>query len=100
MEGDFSLHEKYWKNFKLNSKLIAFNVLYVPFKPEKISHVLKLQCNKEPENQVFLLMITDGNKWHYLAVKNSPLLLRGVTSKHVGDFYFLNCFTHKVQEKT
>ena len=37
-------------------------------------------------------MITDGKKWHYLAVKSVPALLRGITSNHNGDFYCLNCF--------
>ena len=37
-------------------------------------------------------MITDGKKWHYLAVKKLSALLRGITSKHEGDFYCLNCF--------
>ena len=37
-------------------------------------------------------MITDGKKWHYLAVKSLWALLKGITSKHVGDFYCLNCF--------
>ena len=37
-------------------------------------------------------MITDGKKWHYLTVKKNSALLRGITSKHVGDFYCLNCF--------
>ena len=37
-------------------------------------------------------MITDGEKWHYLTVKNLSGLLRGITSNHVGDFYCLNCF--------
>ena len=32
-------------------------------------------------------MITDGEKWHYLAVKRLSALFRGITSKHVGDFY-------------
>ena len=36
-------------------------------------------------------MITDGKKWHYLAVKNLPALLRGITN-HDGDFYCLNYF--------
>ena len=36
-------------------------------------------------------MITDGEKWHYLAIKKLSALLRGVTSKHDGDFYCLNC---------
>ena len=29
---------------------------------------------------------------HYLAVKKLSALLRGLTSKHDGDFYCLNCF--------
>ena len=37
-------------------------------------------------------MITNGKKWHYLAVNKLSALLRGITSKHVGDFYCLNCF--------
>ena len=37
-------------------------------------------------------MITDGKKWHYFAVKGLSALLRGITSKHDGDFYCLNCF--------
>ena len=37
-------------------------------------------------------MITDGEKWHYLAVKSLPALLRGITSNHKKDFYCLNCF--------
>ena len=45
------------------------------------------------ENQAVLLMITDdGEKWHYLAVKNLSALLIGITSKHKGDFYCLNRF--------
>ena len=37
-------------------------------------------------------MITDGEKWHYLAVKSLSTLLNGITSNHNGDFYYLNCF--------
>ena len=37
-------------------------------------------------------MITNGEKWHYLTVKNLPGLLRGITSTHKEDFYCLNCF--------
>ena len=37
-------------------------------------------------------MITDGKKWHYLAVKRLSALSRGITSYHDGNFYWLNCF--------
>ena len=45
-------------------------------------------------------MITDGTKWHYLAVKSLPALLRGITSYHNRDFYCLNCFhSYSTKEK-
>ena len=37
-------------------------------------------------------MITDGKKWHYLAVKRLSALFTGITGNNNGDFYFLNCF--------
>ena len=49
-------------------------------------------------------MITDGEKWHYTALKSEPTedrfnrptkslprLFRGTTSNHHGDFCCLNC---------
>ena len=30
--------------------------------------------------------------WNYIAIKKLLALLRGITSKHYGDFYCLNCF--------
>ena len=37
-------------------------------------------------------MVSNGENWHYLTVKNLSRLLRGIASNHVGDFYCLNCF--------
>ena len=37
-------------------------------------------------------MITDGEKWHYLAAKKLSALLRGVTSNDQEKFYCLNAF--------
>ena len=37
-------------------------------------------------------MISDGEKSHYLVVKNLSRLLRGITSTHKEGFYCLNCF--------
>ena len=36
-------------------------------------------------------MITDTEKWLFLAVKCVSALFKGITSKHVRDFYWLNC---------
>ena len=56
----------------------------------------KSQNNFKHENQVILLMITDGEKWHYLAVKSLSKLLRGITSDHVGDSYSTEKKTLKI----
>ena len=45
-------------------------------------------------------MITNAKKWHYLVVKSLFALLRGITSKHGGDFYCLNCFQSYGTKKT
>ena len=37
-------------------------------------------------------MISNGENWHYLVVKNLAGLLKGVKSNHKVDFYCLNCF--------
>ena len=37
-------------------------------------------------------MISIGENWHYLVVKNLSGLLRGITSNYKEDFYCLNCF--------
>ena len=37
-------------------------------------------------------MITDGEKWHYLAIKCLSALFRGIISNKNGDFFCLNCF--------
>ena len=52
----------------------------------------KSKYNLECENQVILLMITDGKKWHYLAVKKLSTLFKGIAPNHKADFYYLNCF--------
>ena len=90
-EIDFPSHSKDWKKFEQNNKTIALNILFVPHNTEKIRLAYKSKHNFKRENQVILLMITDGKKWHYLAVKSLPALLRGITSNHNGGFYCLSC---------
>ena len=91
-EIDFASHPKDLKKFEQNVKTIALNILFVPYITKKIRLAHKSKHNFKRENQVILLMITDGKKWHYLAVKSVSALLRGITSNHNGDFYCLNCF--------
>ena len=56
------------------------------YSTEEIRFSYKSKYNYKRENQVILLMITDGKKWLYLAVKSLLALLRGITSNHNGDF--------------
>ena len=89
---NFPSHKEDWKKFESNNKSIALNILFVPYNTEEIRLAYKSKYNFKRENQVILLMITDGTKWHYLAVKSLSALLRGTTSNYNGDFYCLNCF--------
>ena len=66
--------------------------MFVPYNTEKIRLAYKSKHNVKRENRVTLLMITDGKKWHYLAVKSLQVLLSITTSNHNGDFHCLNCF--------
>ena len=62
------------------------------YNTKKIGHVYKSKLNLNRGNKIIVLIITDGEKWHYLAAKKLSALLRGITSKHKEDFYCLNCF--------
>ena len=66
-------------SLKKNNKSIAFNILSVAYNTEQVRHEYESKYNLNCENQVILLMITDGEKWHFLAVKKLPVLLRGIT---------------------
>ena len=92
---DFPSHRKDWKNFEKNNKKIALNIFCVTHNIETISFAFKSKYNRKRKNRVALLMITNGKKWHYLALKGVPTpneynrpikrlsrLLRGTTSNH------------------
>ena len=79
--------DKDWKKFEQNNKEIALNVLFVPHNNKEIEPAYTSKYNYKRKKQVILLMITDdNNRWHYLAVKRLPALLKGTTSNHHGDF--------------
>ena len=99
---DFPSTSKDWEKFELNNE-IALNILYVPHNTKKIQVAYKSKHNLIREKQVILLMISNGENWHYLVVKNLPTLLKVITSIHKEDFYCLICFhsyrtTNKLEE--
>ena len=88
----FPAIKKDWNKFELNNKNVALNILYVPFNTKKVKIAYKSKYNLIRDKQIILLMISNGENWHYLVVKNLSRLLRGISSNHDGDYYCLNCF--------
>ena len=104
---EFPSYSKDWGKFEQNNKSIALNISFTPYNTKQIRPAYVSKYNNERDIQVNLLMITDNNNnnnnnnnnWHYLAVKSISGLLKGITSKHNGDFYCLNCFHSYTTEK-
>ena len=71
----------------------------MPYNTEEIRLAYKSKYNFKRENQMILLINSDGKKWRYLAVKSLSVLLREITSNHNGDFCCLNCFHHTACKK-
>ena len=90
-ETEFPSTNKNLRKFELNTE-IGLNILYVPHNTSKIHVAYKSKHNLTCDKQVILLMISNGENWHYLVVKNLPGLLRGITSNYKEDFCCLKCF--------
>ena len=59
---DFPSYPKDWKKFEKKITIIALKLLFLPYNTEKIRIAYKSKYNNERENQVILLMTTDGKK--------------------------------------
>ena len=70
----------------------------MPYNAKQINIAYKSKNNLIQKRQIILLMISDGQKWHYLVVKDLSRLLRGITCNHKEDFYCLNC-SHSYRAK-
>ena len=70
------------KKFEKNNVTITLNVLDT--NPTFVS-----KHNSNSEKQVIFLKFLNEEKWHYPAVKTLSALLRGITSKNEGYFYFI-----------
>ena len=88
-----------WMKFEQNNKTIALNILFIKHNEKTIKFAYRSEHNNKRKKQVILLMITDGKKWHYLAVTNLSALLQGASLNHRGDFYSLNCFSSNTKKK-
>ena len=59
-EINFLSNNKDWNEFEKNNKTIALKILYVSHNTEEIRHEYKSKYNLNRENQIVLLIITDG----------------------------------------
>ena len=73
---EFPARSKDWEKFEQNTETIALNILFVPYNTKSIRVAYRSKYNHKGKNQVILLMITDGDKHHYLGVSTFPALLR------------------------
>ena len=71
----FPSTSKDWKKFEYNNEA-AINILYVPYNTKKINIAYKSKNNLTQERQIILLIISDGQKWHYLVVKTIRIIKR------------------------
>ena len=89
---DFPPTNRDLKKFELNND-IALNILYIPHNTKKNTRY-RSKYNLTFDKQIILLMITDGEKWHYLVVKNLSGLLKGITSTHDKESHKKLCEHH------
>ena len=89
---DFPAGPKEWKKFEQNNKTIPLNLSYILHNTKTIRVAYRSEHNNKRKKQVILLMITNGKKWHYLAVTNLSALLHENSSNHEGDFSCLKSF--------
>ena len=110
---NFPSKRKDWELFERDSEDIALNILSIPHYKKTTELQYKSKYNHTRKNQVVLLMITNGEKWHYLALKSTLTndgymkptqstyrLFNKITSNHNGGYYCLNCFhSYSTMEK-
>ena len=66
---NFPSTSKDWKKFESNNE-VALNIFYVPYNTKIINIAYKSKNNLTRERKIILLMVSDGQKWHYLVSKN------------------------------
>ena len=66
---NFPVEQKDWDRFERNNKDVALNILSAHSTKEKLNIIGTSKINNKRRRKVILLMITDNQKWHYVAVK-------------------------------
>ena len=78
------------KSGKQNTN-ITLNIFSAHETSKKLNNIRVSKYNRIRPNKILLLMITDGEKWHFTSVKNENRLFRHIYSKYNDAYYCLNC---------
>ena len=68
-ERNFSLGQKIRKSFETNNPRTHHDILFAENSKEEIKQAYISKYNSKCKEKVILLITTDGEKWHYFAVK-------------------------------
>ena len=89
---EFPVSIKKIDKFEKNNPGIAVNVLFSKKKSQNIYTVRRSKHNVECKKQVNLLMIEDGGKRHYTAIKNISRLLSKLNGRTRRPYHYcINC---------
>ena len=89
---EFPLSIKKIDKFERNNPGIALNVLFSKKKSQNIYTVRRSEHNMERKKRVNLLMIEDGGKRHYTAIKNISRLLSKLNERTRRAYHYcINC---------
>ena len=77
--------------FEKNNSNIALNIFSAHETDKQLDNIRVSKFNRTRPHKVVLLVITDGEKWHFTSVRNETRLFRGVFSKHHNDYYCFKC---------
>ena len=89
---EFPVSIKKIDKFENNNPGIAVNVLFSNNKSQNIYTIRRSEHNMECKKQVNILMIEDGGKRHYTAIKNISRLLSKLNGRTRREYhYWMNC---------
>ena len=71
---NFQSEKDAWKKIEKNNVTIAANIFYA--EKDKIYPAYVSKHNSNRKKQLILLMILNGEGWHYFAVKNITVIKR------------------------
>ena len=89
---EFPVSIKKFDKFEENSPGIAVKVLFSKNKSQNIYTARRSERNTNCKKKLNLLMIVDGKKRHYNAIKSISRLLKSLNATHKGEYHFcMNC---------